>query len=56
MSGVVRLNLRMTEAEYAIWERDQVVRHEFYAGEVFSQAGGTRRHSLIASNILAEVI
>jgi len=45
----------MTPQEYATWERDQVERHEFYAGEVFSQAGGTRRHSLIGSNFLREV-
>ena len=55
MSSAVRLDLRMTAEEYATWERDQVERHEFYAGEVFSQAGGTRRHSLIGSNVLGEV-
>ncbi len=55
ISNAIKLNLRMTAEEYAIWERDQVERHEYYAGEVFSQAGGTRRHSLIGSNVLGEV-
>lgn len=41
---------KMTAAEYLDWERQQVERHEFYDGEVFSQAGGTRRHSLIGTN------
>lgn len=40
----------MTLAQYVEWERQQTVRHEFYRGEVFSQAGGTRRHSQIATN------
>jgi Uma2 family endonuclease len=50
MSSAEKLDLRMTAEEYAQWERDQTERHEFYAGEVFSQAGGTRRHSQIATN------
>ena len=34
---------------------EQVERHEYFAGEVFSQAGGSRRHSLIGSNALGEI-
>jgi hypothetical protein len=45
----------MTAAEYLEWERQQTERHEFVNGEVFLQAGGTRRHSLIASNVLAHL-
>lgn len=44
-----------TPEEYLAWERQQTVRHEYYAGEVFSQAGGTRRHSLIGMNLAREV-
>ncbi len=55
MSPAEKRDLRMTAAEYSHWERQQIERHEFFAGEVFSQAGGTRRHSLIGSNILGEV-
>ncbi len=50
MSSVKKLDLKMTAAEYAAWERDQSERHEYYAGEVFSQAGGTRKHSQIGTN------
>ncbi len=46
---------KMTAAEYLEWERQQDIRHEFYDGDVFPQAGGTRRHSLIGSNTLREI-
>ncbi|MDZ4848165.1 MAG: Uma2 family endonuclease [Pirellulaceae bacterium] len=55
MRSAERIDRRMTPAEYAVWEREQVERHEYYAGDVFSQAGGTRRHSLIGSNVLGEI-
>ncbi|MCL4108160.1 UNVERIFIED_CONTAM: hypothetical protein GTU68_066083 [Idotea baltica] len=45
----------MTAAEYLEWERRQDQKHEFLDGEVFLQAGGTRRHSLISSNISGEL-
>jgi hypothetical protein len=45
----------MTVEEYLAWEETQTERHEFYAGEVFSQAGGTRHHSLIGSNVHGEI-
>lgn len=50
MSSAEKLDRKMTPQQYAAWEREQVVRHEYFAGEVFAQAGGTRRHSLIATN------
>lgn len=55
MSSIQKLDLKMTASEYALWEREQTEKHEYYAGEVFSQAGGTRRHSLKGSNVLSEV-
>jgi len=55
MSTAERGDRRMTPAEYAVWELEQVERHEYYAGEVFSQAGGTRRHSLIGSNAVRAI-
>ncbi len=50
MSSVARSDNRMTAAQYLEWDRQQTVRHEFYDGEVFAQAGGTRQHSLISTN------
>ncbi len=55
MSAAEKLNSKMTVEEYLTWERMQTIRHEFFAGEVFSQAGGTRRHSLIGANILRSI-
>lgn len=55
MSSPLPQPTQMTADEYLVWEREQVERHEFYAGEVFSQAGGTCRHSLIGSNVLGEI-
>ena len=55
MSTAEKLNLKMSSAEYLAWERTQTERHEYFAGEVFSQAGGTRRHSLIGSNVLRAI-
>ncbi len=50
MSSAESLDRRMSATEYAAWERTQPVRHEFYQGEVFAQAGGTRRHSQVGTN------
>ena len=55
MSSTLPQPSRMTPQEYLQWEREQVERHEFYDGEVFSQAGGTRNHSLIGMNMAREV-
>lgn len=41
----------MTVAEYLAFERASKVKHEYVDGEVFAMVGGTRRHSLIASNV-----
>ncbi|TWT94552.1 Uma2 family endonuclease [Stieleria varia] len=55
MTPAEKPGLRMTAQEYAEWERQQTERHEFYNGDVFSQAGGTRRHSLIGTNIASSI-
>lgn len=55
MSAAEKLNSKMTVQEYLAWERTQTERHEYFAGEVFSQAGGTRRHSLIGANVLRAI-
>src|SRR5262249_6358690 len=40
---------QLTAAEYLAWEREQVDKHEFHAGEVFAMAGGSPRHNWIAA-------
>ena len=42
---------RYTEEEYLELERESDNKHEFYGGEVFAMAGGTRTHALICHNV-----
>ena len=44
----------LTESGYLAVERAAVFKSEFCQGEVFAMAGGTRRHSLITSNLIRE--
>jgi len=46
---------RLTEAEYLEQERRADFKSEFFAGEMFAMAGGTRAHSLIAVNLAREL-
>ena len=45
-------NRLMSLEEYLEFERNSPVRHEFVGGHVYAMAGGTRRHSRIALNIV----
>ncbi len=45
----------MTAQEYVALERHALTKSEFLSGEVFAMAGGTREHSIIATNIAAEI-
>jgi Uma2 family endonuclease len=42
---------RLTPGEYLAWEREQVDKHEYHAGDVFAMAGGSPRHNWIAGNV-----
>lgn len=46
---------RFTVEEYYRLERDAAYKSDFYDGEIFSMAGGTRLHSLITTNISGEL-
>jgi len=46
---------RLSEAEYLRLDRLAEFRSEFFDGEVFAMAGGTRAHSLIATNLAREL-
>src|SRR5436853_2362966 len=43
---------KLSEAEYLTIERAAEFKSEFYDGEMFAMAGGSRKHSLISSNML----
>jgi len=45
---------KLTEAEYLAVERAAEFKSEFFDGEMFAMAGGTRRHSLIGGNLVRE--
>ncbi len=47
----VAVRSRLTAAEYLAWEREQLDKHEFHAGEVFAMAGGSPRHNWIAAKV-----
>ena len=42
----------ISEAEYLQLERHAEFRSEYFDGEIFAMARGTRAHSLIATNLL----
>ncbi|MBI2898459.1 MAG: Uma2 family endonuclease [Deltaproteobacteria bacterium] len=46
---------RLTPAEYLELERGSEQRHEYVDGEIFAMSGGTREHSLTATNIAREL-
>jgi len=46
---------RLTEAEYLQLDRAAETKSEFFDGEVFAMAGGTKEHSLIAANVIREL-
>src|SRR3954470_5654474 len=43
----------LTEAEFLKQERRAEFKSEFFEGEIFAMAGGTRTHSLIGTNLTA---
>jgi Uma2 family endonuclease len=46
---------RISEAEYLQIERKAEFRSEYFDGEMFAMAGGTRAHSLIGINLAGEI-
>jgi Uma2 family endonuclease len=44
-----------TYEEYLAYERDSALKHEFDDGEIFAMAGGSPRHSALASRISAAI-
>jgi Uma2 family endonuclease len=46
---------RLTPEQYLETERSAETRHEYYNGETFAMAGGTRRHALIITNLAGEL-
>ena len=49
--GQPEIQTRYTAAEYFALEARSEVRHEYFDGEIFAMAGGTKSHNLITQNI-----
>jgi Uma2 family endonuclease len=37
--------------DFLVWEEAQIERHEFYRGDVFAMAGGSRAHAEVCGNV-----
>lgn len=42
----------LTQEEYLAIERKSEIKHEYFGGEMFAMVGATKRHNLIAANII----
>jgi Uma2 family endonuclease len=40
-----------TFEEYVAFEKEIQIRHQFYHGEIFAMAGGTKRHNTLVGNV-----
>ena len=43
----------LSAQEFLAWENEQPARHEYFRGEVFAMAGGSPRHNVLCSNVIA---
>jgi Uma2 family endonuclease len=49
--GHAALNLKMTAAEFLVWDQTQTVKHEFVRGEVFAMTGAAEGHVMLTGNL-----
>ncbi len=45
--------VQLSAAEYLDWESKSKFKHEYVDGELYAMSGATRRHNLIASNLVS---
>ena len=50
---MVQCGAPMTAEAFLAWERQQPERHTYFRGEAFAMAGGSLRHSRLASRLIA---
>jgi Uma2 family endonuclease len=43
---------QLSSAQYLEWEVESTVKHEYVDGEVYAMSGASRRHNLLATNLL----
>ena len=52
MPSSIAIHSGFSPEAYLAWEREQELKHEHLDGEVYAMSGGSRKHSLLASNTL----
>jgi Uma2 family endonuclease len=55
MSAALKLDVKMTPAQYFDFEEKSEVRHEFLNGDIIAMAGGSEAHSLVTGNAHGEL-
>lgn len=48
-------SLQMSPDAFLAWEREERERHVYFRGEVFAMSGGSPRHSLLVSHMIARL-
>jgi Uma2 family endonuclease len=51
MGLAIKKDVNYTFTEYLLLEQKEQIRYEFYRGQVFSMAGGTKKHNLLGRRI-----
>jgi len=49
--GQAAADMRMSAADFLVWDESQTIRHEFVRGEVFAMAGAEEAHGVVAGNL-----
>ncbi len=53
--GDAALQEKLSAADYLVWEREQLQKHEYHLGEVFAMAGGSPRHNFLSGAMVAQL-
>jgi len=56
MNAQPQKKTRMTPEEYLEFERNSDIKHEYFAGDIFTMVGARKNHILIGANITAELV
>ena len=56
MQAVQHTHQSISQEEYLATERQQLEKHEWYQGECFAMAGGTRWHNIVSTRILSALV
>ncbi|MBX2971321.1 MAG: Uma2 family endonuclease [Cyclobacteriaceae bacterium] len=49
-------HVHLSVEEYLAFEREATEKHEYYKGEVFAMSGASRRHNIISTNLIFQLV